>query len=329
MKVLVYIFSLVWLLQSVGCTKSDRQASASQIMDKKIDSNSMVPENRLCKALLASRYSTLENLKAIAKIEYSSASHQLKDQKDGASWVKVTYVDRGRKIESVLESGLSQDDLAEARDGSYWDKLNLLSSSPSTVANRYDLNKVYSLARWKPSVFGEGDVAFYNLAKESVANICTPELAFFNEQDSSDKGYINTFNHVTAQAFITTCFSEEIADFVADVHELHNMAELTTGNFTKEMLSNISNNAVDNYVDMINNECGQELGKLLCKKYGISPSTKWDTQLLTDYLNDLQRYYGWTFSIGFKPFNKDEEVIMRFVNKLNVVMQGMPIVLAR
>ena len=185
-----------------------------------------------------------------------------------------------------------------------------------------DLNKVYTMARWKPNIFGEGDVAFYDLAKQTVRNISTVDRAYLNERDSSEKGYVNSFNHITGQAIVTTCFSEEMADFIADVHELHNMSELTSGNFSIAQLNDVDNNPVDNYVDMINNEWGQELGKKLKIKYSITNKTEWTPELLANYLNDIQSYYSWAFRIGFRPFTTDDDVIKKFSSKINQVLGG-------
>ena len=120
--------------------------------------------------------------------------------------VLLRHCSHGREVISELHSGISQDDIADARDGDYGDQLALILSAPYAVANRMDLNKVYTLARWKPQLFGEGDVAFYDLARTSVNNINTLDLAYKNERDSSEKGYINSFNHITGQAFVTSCF---------------------------------------------------------------------------------------------------------------------------
>lgn len=315
------MFSGLFLLN--GCTNSAaHEVSESSLTTNVIESKIHFKgsdELKICKPLLASRFSTFDEFKQKVQIEYNSTNDL------DESWVQLIYDDGDYQIESYLEAGISQDDIAKARDGGLSDRISFVTTSPSTVANRIELNKVYSMARWKPQMFGEGDVAFYDLAKHSVEHINTSNWAYRMPRDSSDKGYINTFNHVTAQAFITSCFSEEIADFVADVHELHNMPELTTGKFTTQMLMDLNTNPTDNYVDMINNECGQELGKLLRNKYGINLTTTWTPQLLVDYLNDLQRYYSWAFQIGFKPFKIDDEVIVRFAHKMNVVMQGVPI----
>ena len=227
---------------------------------------------------------------------------------------------------SELKAGISQNDIINARNGNLTDKLTLLYNSPFAIANRMDINKIYLLARVKPYLFGEGDVAFYGLAAASVRKINTSRLAYLHPRDSSEKGFINTFNHITAQAIITSCFSEDLADFVADVHELHNMPELTNGQFSNEQLHAPDDNPVDNYVDMINNEWGQELGKELKRRYNINSSTCWTAELLVNYLNEVQNYYSWAFQIGFEPFKKEDEEIIRFVEKINLVKAGMPIV---
>ena len=170
--------------------------------------------------------------------------------------------------------------------------------------------------------FGEGDQAFYFLAEACAKNINTPDLAFINDRDSSEKGYINTFNHITSQAFITSCFTEELADFVGDSHERFYHPKLILGKFSEKEISDLSEGPVDNYVDLVNNEWGQELGIELKEKYNINENTYWSPELLANYLNDLQSYFSWAFQIGFNPFSSDDEAVTRFSDKLNMVLTG-------
>ena len=141
-------------------------------------------------------------------------------------------------------------------------------------------------------------------------------------EDLGEKGFLNTFNHVNAQAFVTAIFSKELADFVADVHERHNMPELITGDFSPEQLASTTNNPIDNYVDMINNEWGQELGIVLAKQHGIDGQSEWTPKLLADFLNDMQSYYTWAFGISMDPFEPDDRAVKRFADKLNLVLAG-------
>lgn len=265
-------------------------------------------------ALVTTHFKSFEEFKAVVQLEYA------KDQK---SWVKLTHENNGKQVTSWLKKGISETDIVKARDGGLWKKISLSLSSPFFVANRKDLLRVYILSRRKQLEFGEGDIAFYDLAKKMLENIEDEDRNNLSEEDQSDKGYINTFNHVNAQSFMTTLFSEELADFVADTHERKNMPELISGRFTEEQLSDIKNGPVDNYVDIINNEWGQELGKMLKKKYNINRSTNWTPQLMSDYLNDLQSYYSWNFQMGFRPFKKDDQIVLRFSNKLQSIMNDL------
>ena len=163
---------------------------------------------------------------------------------------------------------------------------------------------------------------FFDLAEAAVERICTDQFAFQNRRDSSEKGYVNTFNHVTAQALITTFFSKNIADFMADVHEREYMPELTTGVFSDTMMADTVNNPLDNYVDMINNELGQQIGNYLKHKYQIHPDTRITPKLLADYLNDLNSFYSWSFGMGMRPFSEEDELLIRFSAKLNRVLDG-------
>ncbi|MEL6805150.1 MAG: hypothetical protein AAFO91_15365, partial [Bacteroidota bacterium] len=77
---------------------------------------------------------------------------------------------------------------------------------------------------------------------------------------------------------------------------------------------------VDNLVDMLNNEWGQELGKQLAAKYQIEHATIWTPALLSNFLNDIQRYFSWAFQLPFQPFRPSDEIVQRFSQKLNFVM---------
>jgi hypothetical protein len=272
------------------------------------------------RALLASRFQSTDELKSVIEIDYFKGNSPSVDADSNNTMVLLKHCSNGIQVTSDLESGISQKDISDVARGDFFDKAGLVFSSPYAVTNRMLIYKIFNLARRRPNLFGEGDVAFYDLALVSANNINTNELAYLHHRDSSEKGYINTFNHITAQALITSIFSEDMADFISDVHERNNMPELTTGRFTKEQLEHPDDNPVDNYVDMINNEWGQELGKKLRKKYAINPETIWTRDLLADYLNEIQSYYSRAFQIGFKPFSSDDEMIAKFTYKINKVM---------
>ena len=169
-------------------------------------------------------------------------------------------------------------------------------------------------------MFGEGDIAFYDLAEATVDHITDADLVYIPTEDLSEKGYLNTFNHITAQAFMTTLFSDKIAEYVSAVHERHTMPTLITGVFTEDQLTDLESGPVDNYLDLVNNEWGQLLGKVLQKKYGITKHTVWTPDLLANYLNDTQNYYSRAFGIGFSPFRPTDDMVLRFANKLNRVL---------
>jgi hypothetical protein len=115
-----------------------------------------------------------------------------------------------------------------------------------------------------------------------------------------------------------------MARFIAAIHERYNMPEVITGEFTSDQVANLDKGATDNYVDIINNAWGQQLGIRLKEKYGITRNTNWTPQLLTDYLNDIQGYCAWAFDIGFRPFRPTDEQVVKFSSKLNKVMHKAP-----
>jgi len=318
-------FVLFLLVASVGCKRPQRAVTVRyDSISVKADSfPAMEHANRAGNgALLLTNFKSLAELKAMVQITYfedmpgSTFSMRRKPQ------VCLTYSSRGGEVISILKSGISESDFLRARDGHLWDRVLLVLNCPYSLMHRSDLGSIEILGRRRYQMFGEGDVAFYDLAEKMVYNITDDDSMIMTPEDLSEKGYLNTFNHVVAQAFMTSVFSETVADFVADVHERFHMPELITGSFTEDQLMDIEDGPVDNYIDMINNEWGQELGKLLRKKYTISRLTHWTPELLANYLNDIQSYHSWVFQIGFKPFRASDEIAIRYANKINRVIEN-------
>ena len=278
-------------------------------------------QNQLKKAgaaLLLPDYRSLEELKSVVIISYNQDNS---NSQEGSGRVTLQYNSRGREVISILEKGVDENDFQHARNGSFLDKIKLALSSPFTMLNKSDLERIEILSRRRDHIYGEGDIAFYDLAESMVKNISVEDKTCMDSVFLSEKGYLNTFNHVTAQTFMTAIFSEELADFVGDVHERSRLPELITGVFTKQQLDDLNDGPVDNYIDMLNDDWGQELGKILRKKYSLTKKSEWTPVLLADFLNDIQSYYGWVFQIGFEPFDTSDEIVTRFSNKINNVME--------
>lgn len=266
-------------------------------------------------ALLATQFKSLEALKEVISIEYFNTTNHT----NGKPTVRLVHRSHGRQIMSVMETGINEKDIFVARKGNLLDKINLAFESPYFVLERNNFVKAYSLARRRGRVIGEGDIAFYDLAKRMLYNIDDEDFETISSENLSEKGYLNSFNHIIAQTFFTSLFSEELADFIGDMHERTNMPELVTGIFTDKQLNDLEKGPVDNYVDIINNEWGQELGKELRTKYNIDAATSWTPEFLATYLNEIQVYFSWAFQVGFKPFRPEDEIVQRFAYKLNLI----------
>lgn len=269
-------------------------------------------------ALLASRFNSFDEFESIVTIQWFEDGHLSEGPNQENNAVRLTYCYGDHTIVSELKSGIDQEDILQAKEGSLLEQFNVVYQVPNAIRQRKQLQQLYRLAKRLGDEFGFDDVAFYYVAEAAANKILEKGLS---SRDKGEKGFINTFNHITAQALITTLFSEELADFVADVHELKNMPELTTGMFTESQLTDPNNYPVDNYIDMINNELGQEIGRQLKEKYQITRQTVWTTSLLANYLNDLQSYYSWAFQIDMTPFSKEEEIVVRFTDKMNTVLR--------
>lgn len=318
-------FPALFSIFLMGCTRTphDKQGDApGKCTCIAMDTTTEPTYKTVRGALLGTRFQSLEALKLVIQIEYEAgAIHS--DSGSGENYlVRLRHCSNGKEVVGILEKGTSQGDILKARHGTFKDRVGLLFQCPYAVRQRKDLGRANTLSRWRPQWFGEGDLAFFDLAKSMVNNINTPDLAFRNPRDSTEKGYLNSFNHITSQAFITSCFSEEFADFIGDAHERELHPELITGKFTEKQLQDLEEGPVDNYVDIINNKWGQELGKRLREKYRIDRETVWTPELLANYLNDLQAYYSWAFQIGFEPYRPESETVRKFSKKIDAVLRG-------
>jgi len=271
-------------------------------------------------ALLLTRFSSFEEFKKVVQVRYADDLATAANTKQALPEVQLTYASDGKEVTSILRSGISQTDFLKAKGGGLVDKIMLVIKCPYAILNKKELTSIESLGRRRPEIFGKGDNAFYDLAAMMVQHITDEDLLSMTCEDLGEKGYLNSFNHITAQAFMTSIYSAKMADFVADVHELYNMPELITGKFTPEQLSDFLNGPTDNYVDMLNNEWGQDLGIVLREEFNINSQAHWTPQLLANYLNEIQRYFSWAFQIGFNPCRSSDEIIIQFSNKLNTVL---------
>lgn len=271
-------------------------------------------------ALLGTRFESFDELKVQVKIYYFDDDIKTIFYPQTRPMAFLVHEAETQRVVSKLSSGITEKDIIRARDGGFWDKAYLAFHSPYFVINRFDMLRIFVLSRRRDHIFGIGDVAFYDLAEHMMQNISVEDSLSLPAKDFTEKGFINTFNHVTSQAFMTTLFSEATADFIADIHERATMPELVTGSFSNEQINDLGNGPLDNYVDIINNEWGQELGKELREKYDITSSTNWTPTLMANYLNDLQAYFSWSFQISFYPFKEGDETVIRFADKVNQVM---------
>ncbi len=279
---------------------------------------SIVCQSTFKGALLNTRFSSFDEFKTNIQIDYFNQDAPWYSLKKPC--VKVSHVSHGKLVTSELYAGRTDDDLRNFQHLNILGKVKFVFTMPSILYYGNDFRRVWYLGRRRSNVFGAGDVAFYDIALAMVENINPSDVEEMTEKDLSEKGLINTFNHINGQALITSLFSESFADYVADLHERNNLNEMIKGEFTQLQIEDLENGPVDNYGDLINNEWGQELGKALKNKYNISKSTKWTTSLVADYLNSVQAYYAWAFQINFEPIKETDELIVKLAPKLNRIM---------
>ena len=100
------------------------------------------------------------------------------------------------------------------------------------------------------------------------------------------------------------------------------MPELVSGKFSEKQLKDTVNFPTDNYVDIINNEIGQELGKYLKHKYAIDKKTQWTANLTCAFLNEVQAYYAQSFDIKIEPYSASDSIINRFSRKIEIIKKN-------
>jgi hypothetical protein len=97
------------------------------------------------------------------------------------------------------------------------------------------------------------------------------------------------------------------------------MPHLVSGKFSTIDLIDTVNYPVDNYIDIVNNEIGQELGKYLKHKYTINKNTEWTTDFTCKFLNEIHDYYAESFDIQIKPYKINDRIIRRFSKKIEAI----------
>lgn len=296
-------------------TEPDLQALSPSIIQNDFGTKSI--------ALISTRYKSLDHFKEQVSIQYLTVAQPSDTFVQNKSAVKLEYMSNGELITKILTSGLDQGELIDVQKKPLMSKLSFIIQHPYAVRQRKELEKMHILSRRKADLFGSKDVAFYDLAVTIFRHINNPEIAYQTPRDSSEKGYLNTFNHITAQSIITSFFSGQLAEIIGDMHERYFMPELTTGLFKDSQLNDSINNPVDNYVDLLNNMIGQKIGSKLKIKYQLNENTLCTPSLLTAYLNDLQSYYMWALGIGLEPFRNSDPVVIKFSNKINKLLSSL------
>ena len=261
--------------------------------------------------LLGTAYDSFESLKECIDINYTKGSKP-----------KMTMHHYGETSVTTcsMSAGVSEKDILNANASNLIAKAKMIAKVPLLVADRIDLQRAYLLSRRRPVNFGANDVAFYDLATAITNHIDRSGIHEKYNDDFSEKGFINTFNHFVSQAIITSIFSRRLADFIADAHELARLPELVTGQFSKAQLEDLKNGPLDNYVDLLNNEWGQAFGERMQNKYDIDRSSHWTPELMASYLNEVQSYASKAFDIGFEPFRPSDANVILFADKINAVM---------
>ena len=146
-------------------------------------------------ALMTTRIQSLEQLKSMVKFEYFHADTLTGTKLPREPMLRITHFSNGESVCSILKQGVSEEDFIAAKYGGLWEKVKLGLHYPYSAFNRTNLMEVSILARRRPDLFQEGDVAFFDLALAMEANISEHDRATLDRRDLSEKGFLNSFNH--------------------------------------------------------------------------------------------------------------------------------------
>ena len=144
-----YLVFIILILLFVGCSKTPKKSQKPR-----------------CKALLATKFNSMDEFTEIVNLKYINKSN---DSCSGT--VQIQYKNQGQTISSQLSEGVTQGDIVSAHKGSIWNKISLIIQAPYAIIKRKELSQIFMLARRRPAIFGENDVAFYDLAQASMQNI--------------------------------------------------------------------------------------------------------------------------------------------------------------
>ncbi len=266
-------------------------------------------------ALVSSDYSTLEALKKSINIKYD---------KDDVS-VTVSHTFNNASVTKILGQGIRERDLRQLQSGSFSEKVSAVFNNPSIIYHERVLKGSLILAYKKSNIT---DIGNYHVAQIMANNLAGS--ASLSHQNS-EKGLVNTFNHILGQAVLTIFYGASSADYVGDAHE-RGQPSLMTGAITEAETMQ----AIDNYVDLINNQWGQTLGNELRQKYGnivdvggLVFDGKFNENLVNTnlanvagFLNDVQNYVGNTFGYTGKAFSSTDEIVKQYTTILIQMRYG-------
>ncbi|MBP9884477.1 MAG: hypothetical protein KBF32_13795, partial [Chitinophagales bacterium] len=127
-------FIVLLLLGWFGCSRSQQDTTvyASNCADDTSkDSDSLAPRrdnnyNQVRGALLGTRFSSFEELISVIEIEYLNDNAEHDSTIHNNAKVFIRHCSNGRGVISVLESGVSQGDIVEAKDGDFSDRLSIV-----------------------------------------------------------------------------------------------------------------------------------------------------------------------------------------------------------
>lgn len=257
------------------------------------------------KPLLATDYSSLEDLKKDINIEYN--------EDKSVDLELVSHPEINHKLTDGVGDKEIKDLKNQASKASLLEKANIAFDHPQLAWYRNDLQAIETMSYRKKNI---AELGLYNIADAFRNDIESGASA----KELGDKGLVNTFNHTFGQSVITMLFGENVADLAGDIHERDQPA-LRTGEFKN---SGDITQAIDNYVDIMNNQIGQDLGADFKKKFAASLHFGFTPEASAELLNEGRDFFAKSFNLKFgkEKYTAEDDLAKRFCIVLNEVKHG-------
>ena len=264
--------------------------------------------------LVATNYKSIKSLKKILYIKYYNDKS-----------FSISYIVNGMIIEHRFSKGYADNELAIIRNSDLGTQAKSILSEPLLVIYKSALETMFICAYTKE-----------NEAKTSMLAISfeiAKKLKISNFLKTDDRALPNTIRHILSGVVLSMFHGEDSVNFVMDIHERHKKIDngvifdidecefLRTGKFKN---AEEEKSAIDNYIDIINNQIGGKLGSKLRNKYQkiINNTNGWTLEESANFLNDFLYYLKQSLKYDYNEFKTTEEIVKKVAVLFTQVKHG-------